>query len=55
MTDKAYERAFREHMLVDAALNTMLFGTIFGTLITHENTAREPLNHTDDEEADMIM
>ena len=34
MTGKAYKRAFREHMLVDAALNTMLANKSFGALTT---------------------
>ena len=33
MTGKVYDRAFRGHLLMDAALNTMLASTAFGTLV----------------------
>ena len=56
MSGKAYDRAFRGHLLVDAALNTMLVAKIFGTLVpcthnTQENgdDAGEPVNNIDDE------
>ena len=58
MTGKAHERAFRGHMLVDAALNTMLANNSFGTLttiMTHslENSNGEPVNDSYDRGADV--
>jgi hypothetical protein len=57
---KAYARAFRGHLLVDAALNTMLASKLFGTLVpvtsqSPENRDGEddPVNESEGETADL--
>jgi hypothetical protein len=49
LTGKAYDRAFRGHLLVDAALNTMLASKLFGTLVPITSQSLENRDGDDDE------
>ena len=50
---KAYERAFRGHILADAALNTLLVNKLFGSLTdTTLHGGGEPSTHAEDEETE---
>ena len=53
LSGKAYERAFRRHILVDAALNTLLVNKLFGSLTdTTLHGGGEPSTHAEDEETE---
>ena len=51
LSAKAYERAFKGHILVDAALNTLLVNKLFGRL-TDTHGGGEPSTHAEDEETE---
>ena len=53
LSGKVYERAFRGHILVDAALNTLLVNKLFGSLTdTTMHGGGEPSTHAEDEETE---